>query len=137
MDHRAPRLYWRSASLQRSQTRSHPNGLARGIPGSPGIADTIRSISLGLIVLSPVPAKFGAMVQRLARGPSKHLEVQGNASCESNRSIAGFEKTSFGRIQEAQRLQTSGCRHEHKPRHKRYRKDVSSTRHSRIKARTR
>src|SRR5437667_5283872 len=38
MDHGAPGLLRRSRGLQRNQTRSHPDGVARGIPGSPGLA---------------------------------------------------------------------------------------------------
>src|ERR1700693_5969407 len=37
VDHRAPRLFRRSSGLQRKQTRSHPNGMARGIPGPSGL----------------------------------------------------------------------------------------------------
>jgi hypothetical protein len=64
------------------------------------------------------------------------LLAQGETALASrNRSIAGFEKTSLGRIRRTQPLHQDA--HEHQPRHERYRKDVSTTRHSRIKARTR
>src|SRR6266478_5370459 len=40
MDHRTPRLLRRSRRLERIQARSHPDGLARGIPRAPGLIDS-------------------------------------------------------------------------------------------------
>src|SRR5438445_12543237 len=45
MDYRASRLFRRSRRLQRIQARSHPDGLARRIPGPPGlIAPAMKSL---------------------------------------------------------------------------------------------
>src|SRR5260370_42670494 len=62
MDHRTPRFLRRPRRLQRSQARSHPNGLARGIPGPPELiapADFSLTFLCPMLYLCPWVTAYG------------------------------------------------------------------------------
>src|SRR5580704_5374152 len=110
MDHRAPGIFRRPSGFERKQTRSHPNGLERRIPRPPELTTAgcsppscsppslVHSADFSYPRLGYTPAKCGAMVQRLARGPFKaEIRVRFPLALPNNSSTTIFGLMLFGR----------------------------------------